>query len=51
MQAPETISTLETEIEAETERELLLEAAERVRLRVKPNTWKAFYLTASHSGW
>ncbi len=37
---------LAQELEAEFDRELLEEASARVRLRVAPQTWQAFHLTA-----
>ena len=46
LQAPEAISELTATLEEEAERELLREAEARVQLRVKPNTWKAYQLTA-----
>lgn len=44
IQAPEAVEALAASIEEEGERELLREAEERVKLRVKSHTWKAYYL-------
>lgn len=43
IQAPEALEALAASIEEEGERELLREAEERVKLRVKSHTWKAYY--------
>jgi RNA polymerase sigma-70 factor (ECF subfamily) len=49
IQAPEALAALAAEIEAEAEWELLREAQERVKLRVKPHTWHAYYGVAIDS--
>ena len=45
---PAAIHDLSLVLEAEAERELMLEAQERVRLRVKPVKWEAWQLTVQH---
>lgn len=46
LQAPDAIQDLTASLEEEAERELLREAESRVQLRVQPNTWEAYRLTA-----
>jgi RNA polymerase sigma-70 factor (ECF subfamily) len=46
IQQPQALDALSKEIESQHERELLAAAEQRVRARVKPNTWKAYRLTA-----
>lgn len=43
---PERLDSLAARIEAQYEQELLAEAESRVKLRVKPQTWEAYRLTA-----
>ena len=43
---PEPLSELASEIESQYEFELLAEAESRVKLRVKPETWTAYRMTA-----
>jgi RNA polymerase sigma-70 factor (ECF subfamily) len=46
IQDPRALAELRNMIESEYEMELLREAEQRVRLRVKPHTWEAYRLTA-----
>ena len=46
LQAPDAIQDLTASLEEEAERELLREAESRVQLRVQPNKWEAYRLTA-----
>ena len=46
LQAPDAIQDLTASLEEEAERELLREAEARVQMRVQPNTWEAYRLTA-----
>ena len=46
IQAPEALESLAQTIEAEAEQELLAEAEQRVRKRVKDKNWEAYRLTA-----
>lgn len=46
LQAPDAIQDLTSSLEEEAERELLREAESRVQLRVQPNKWEAYRLTA-----
>ncbi len=43
IQAPDAIAELAAAIEAEAAHELLREAEERVKLRVRPHTWQAYF--------
>ena len=47
IQTPHALAELAAEIDTAAEIELLHEAEERVKLRVKPHTWQAFHRTAS----
>jgi len=47
IQDPGAISELTAALEEEAERTLLREAEERVRLRVQPHTWDAYWLLAT----
>lgn len=49
IQDPGAISELTAALEEEAERTLLREAEERVRLRVQPHTWDAYWLLATES--
>lgn len=46
IQAPDALADLAKTIEAEAEFELLLIAEAKIRLRVQPQTWRAYELTA-----
>ena len=46
LQAPDAIKELTASLEEEAEREVLREAEARVQMRVQPNTWEAYRLTA-----
>ena len=46
LRAPDAIQDLTASLEEEAERELLREAESRVQLRVQPNKWEAYRLTA-----
>jgi RNA polymerase sigma-70 factor (ECF subfamily) len=45
IQSPDALASLAAEIESQAEQEMLREAEERVRLRVKPHTWQAYRRT------
>ncbi len=46
VQGPDALAELAAALQAEAEQELLREACERVKLRVKPHTWQAYERTA-----
>jgi RNA polymerase sigma-70 factor (ECF subfamily) len=46
IQDPEALAVLAETLEAEARQEMLHEAEERIKLRVQPQTWQAYHLTA-----